>query len=128
MRHRRGRRRQVLLDHEPERIAGLGQDLLGANRTSPSSPSETSDEHALEQTGGRGLPGPHSNGPGRNGRSSLASALAGVRIDLPDPDHGIVDADQLALDVPLEHADLSLVGGPHAVIRAEPAGSAARRE
>ena len=45
-------------------------------------------------------------------------SLLGVRIDFPDPDHRVFDPDQLPPHVPLEHADLALVGGPHAVERA----------
>ena len=45
-------------------------------------------------------------------RSRVCGSTSQIRIT------GIVDAHQLALDVPLEHADLPLVGGPHAVERA----------
>ena len=52
------------------------------------------------------------------GDRGLADRLSGVRIELADPDHRVIDPDQLARDVPLQHAELPLVGVLEAVPRA----------
>ncbi len=107
----------MLPDHEPERIARLAQDLLGDRGCSGQTEGERRAQ-PVEDALGLGFARPPCERAGQERQVDLARVTLGVRVDLPDPDHGIVGADQLALAVSFEHAHLSFVGGPDAVVRA----------